>query len=492
MGRACVHPDCRTHRRLAVRISNRVPARAVVGPRPASGVTKVSERTSSIKPASSATRLPGALPLLGHMLRFRNHLDLLTSMPAHGELVELRVGPARILMACTAELAHELLSNGERFDKGGQFFDRAKEVVGNSLTTCSHNEHRRQRRLVQPAFHRARMPGYATQMSMEIATTFGAWRHGDTVDITAETNTLVAKILARTVFPHSVSPSALGRIIDDIDTLVAVAARRMVVPPALHRIPTPGNRRYEAANRRLRDLMVRTANTADRSANSDHGDDLLSILLSTRDIGECLTHTEIVDQLLLFQVAGIDTTATALAWALYLVATHPEVEQRLHAEVDDTLAGSHVATHKHLPGLQYTRQIVNETLRRYPPVWFLTRTAMTDTQLGTYVIPAGTTLAVSPYLLHHRPDLYPSPFRFDPDRWGSGKPPAGVYIPFGYGARRCIGEHFALTELILALASVAARWRLRLARADHRPRPRLAASLRPPQLPMTVSRRTPD
>ncbi|MBF6171751.1 cytochrome P450 [Nocardia blacklockiae] len=423
----------------------------------------------------------------------RNFLDFLTTLPAHGDLVTLRVGPAEVIVACSAAAAHEILRRGEDFDKGGQFFERAREVVGNSLTTCRHDEHRLQRRLIQPAFHKQRLADYAVHMSAEFGAMSDRWRSGATVDVTAETMTVVAKILARTMFRRDTGVLGdMRQVLDDIDTLVAVAAKRMLLPAPLTRLPTPDNRRYLAASRRLRALISAAAATG-RAAGGDSAD-LLSVLLTARDGDTGLSDTDIVDQLLLFQIAGIDTTATALAWALWLIGTRPDVQRRLHDEVDTVLSGAHPATHEHLPRLTYTRHVVAETLRRYPPVWILTRTAMADTTLGRYAIPAGATLAVSPYLLHHRPDLYPSPSGFDPGRWEWDRDlPAGAYLPFGYGARRCIGEHFALAELTLALASITARWRVRPTPAlvERPPRPRLAASLRPPRLPMILESRTP-
>ncbi|BCK58129.1 cytochrome P450 [Nocardia wallacei] len=453
----------------------------------------MSERIPAAEPAASVVpTAPGAVPVLGHLPRMRHFLDFLTTLPAHGDLVTLRVGPAEVVVACTAQLGHEILRRGEDFDKGGQFFERAKEVVGNSLTTCRHEEHRRQRRLVQPAFHKQRLVDYARHMTAEIAGMSAGWQPDTTVDVTAETMTVVAKILARTMFQRAArTPGELRQVLEDIDTLVAVAAKRMVLPAALARLPTPDNRRYHAASRRLRTLIA-TAATEGRAAGDDAAD-LLSVLLAARDGQTGLSDTEIVDQLLLFQIAGIDTTATALAWALWLIGTRPDVERQLHAEVDAVLSGG-PATHEHLPRLIYTRQVAVETLRRYPPVWILTRTAMTDTVLGGYRIPAGATIVISPYLVHQRPDLYPAPAHFDPGRWEEDRDlPAGAYLPFGHGARRCIGEHFAMTELTLALASITARWRLRPTPTltERPPRPRLAASLRPPSLPMLLTRRTP-
>ncbi|WP_157387221.1 cytochrome P450 [Nocardia terrae] len=449
----------------------------------------------AVSDAGSQAGIPtvGWLRLLGRAIRARSHLEALTSIPAHGDLVRVGLGNAGTYVACTPELVRELLCNDADFGKGGSFTERAEEVVGkNSLTTADRENHRRQRRLVQPAFHKQRLPGYTALMSDEIAALFERFQERAEIDLTVETNTLVAKILAASMFQHEASGDEIGRVIEDIDTLVSIAPARMVSPAMLNRLPTPYNRRYWEARGRLRSLMAAAAEAADRDEISDVVGNLVAILLSTRVDGMSLDHTEIVDQLTLMQIAGVDTTASTLAWALYLVSTHPQVEQRLHAEVDSVLTDGRVATFADMPLLPYTWKVFAETLRMRPAVWFATRTAVTDARLGGHIIPAGSEVAFSPYMLHHRPDLWQRPWRFEPDRFDFGKPPTDIWIPFGGGARRCIGEHFAMAEGVLAVASFAARWRLRpVAGVTSRdPKPRLAASLRPPRLPMTLCERT--
>jgi pentalenene oxygenase len=195
--------------------------------------------------------------------------------------------------------------------------------------------------------------------------------------------------------------------------------------------------------------------------------------------------------------AGVETTASTIAWALYLLACHPEIQRQLNDEVDTVLQGG-MATYEHMPSLEFTSRIVRETLRLYPAPWFVTRTATTDTLLGGYTIPAGTALAYSPFVLHHRGDLFPHPERFDPDRWlprNDGNIPPGAFVPFGHGARKCAGDTFALTQAILVLASLSARWWVELGPglAKRRPpRPPLGVSLKPPKLPLRVLARTGD
>ncbi|MFF5491376.1 cytochrome P450 [Streptomyces virginiae] len=230
----------------------------------------------------------------------------------------------------------------------------------------------------------------------------------------------------------------------------------------MDRLPTPGNRRYHQARADLPGVFDHIV-TDRRGADTDHGD-LVSMLLTAHDsdsgpADQRLTDAEIIDQIITFFLVGTETSATALAWALHLLAQHPEIEKRLHAEVDAVLGGR-PATHADLPRLELTGRVITETLRLWPPAWFFTRTCTADTRLGRHTVPAGTTLLYSPYLLHRQADLYPDPDRFDPDRWTTGQPRREAFIPFGAGPRKCIGDRFATIVSTLALATITTRWRL--------------------------------
>jgi pentalenene oxygenase len=231
-----------------------------------------------------------------------------------------------------------------------------------------------------------------------------------------------------------------------------------------------------------------------RIDGTDHGD-LVSAMLSARlpaetaapaDIGDGMTDSQVCDQLLAFFIAGSETTASALAWALQLLVAHPEIEERLHQETARVLAGA-PARYRDLPDLPLTGHIITEALRLYPPGWLFTRTVTTDTRLGGYDLPAGTSVVYSPYILHRRNDLYRNPDRFDPDRWDTPQPPIRrkEFVAFGAGPRRCPGEAFALTELSLALATIAGRWRIRH-RVGTRARPAVAMALHPRDLRIRV------
>ncbi|MDT3399303.1 cytochrome P450 [Streptomyces sp. B1866] len=444
---------------------------------------------------------PGAVPVLGHGVPLlRDPLRFLSSLPACGDMVRIRIGPMEALMVCDPELARQVLLDDRTFDKGGPLFDRGREALGNGLTTCPHSQHRRQRRLVQPAFHHSRMPGYARVMAEQIDAVTGGWRDGQVLDVLAGMQEITTRIAVMTMFAGSIARSAHREVVEDFDTFSTGVFTRMFMPPPLDRLPTPGNLRFQRARARLR-RTVHELVSGHRAAGVDHGD-LLSILLTSRDdesadgaggTGGGLSDAEASDQVISFLFAGTETGAATLAWALHLLARHPDVEKRLHEEADTVLAGR-TATYDDLPRLEFAAQVITEALRLYPPGWMLTRTANTAARLGPYEIPAGSTVALSAYLLHHRPDVFPEPERFDPDRWAG---PAGaraarsVMIPFSTGARKCIGEDFAVAETALTLATVAARWRLRpVPGAQVRPELR-SIILKPRGLRMRLTARTP-
>jgi pentalenene oxygenase len=434
---------------------------------------------------------PGALPLFGHALPLLyDPLGFLISLPDHGDLVHIRIGPLKAIVVCRPELVRQVLLNDRMYDKVGPIFDRSREAFGNGLASCPHSQHRRQRRLVQPAFHPARFPGYAQVMTKHIAELTASWQHGQILDVLTEMMTLSGKIAIETMFSDALPAAALQTVLNDFNTILSGIYIHTIVPPQLDKFLIVGNRRFYQARARTH-KVIRRVITTHRANGADSGD-LLSTLLTAPDPTEndSLSDNEIVDQVMTFFLAGSETTANTLAWALYLLAHHPDVAGQLHAEADAVLAGA-AARFDDLPKLQLAGRVILETLRMYPPAWSLPRTASTDTSLGGHPIPAGTILVWSPYLIHHLPDVYPDPDRFDPDRWTEGHPappPREAFIPFAAGARKCIGDTFARTEATLALATLASRWRLQLL-PGQRVRPSRSVVLYPRGLRMRATRR---
>ncbi|MEY8041019.1 cytochrome P450 [Saccharopolyspora cebuensis] len=425
---------------------------------------------------------PGGLPGIGHApALLRDSHAFLTSLPAHGDLVRIRLGPDRAVVVCTPELTQRVLRDDKVFDKGGALFDRIREWLGDGLGTCAHHRHRRQRRLIQPAFHHTRMPGYGETMTAGIDEVTRGWADGQVLDMPGEMGALSARIAVQTMFRDALPPDALRQAVDDVTAVVRGLYLRASAPAVVAELPLPGHRRLRRARARLRGIV--TTIVAERRASGADRGDLLSALLAARDLdgdGRGLSDAEIGDQVLTFFASGLETTALALVWALRLLAFHPDAERRVRAEADAVLAGG-PAEFGHLSELEFTRRVVTEVLRLFPPAGeMFTRTTTRDTELGGRRIRAGTTIVYSSCLIHHRGDLYEDPARFDPDRWDRAsrpQPPREAFLPFGGGARKCIGDQFALAEVVLGLATIVARWSVRPERAPRR-HPRTVAQWR--------------
>ncbi len=427
---------------------------------------------------------PGAYPLFGHALQLgRRPLEFLASLPAHGDLVELRLGTRRAYVPCHPDLVQQVLLNSRVFDTGGPVKEKARPILGNGLITSDWSDHRRQRRLVQPAFHSARIAAYAEMMREECEAEVRSWQPGRPIDVSEAMQAMTARVTARTLFSTAIAPEAVTEIQQCLPVVIRGAYRRAVDPTGLlGRLPAPANRDFGRALARLHRLIEQI--TADYQRTGGNHGDLMSALLGARDAEDDgrLADDEIHDQVMTLLLAGIETTASALSWTLHLLGRNPAVEERLHAEVDEVL-GHRPPSYADLPRLDYTRRVFTETLRLYPPAWLYSRTTTASTELAGLRLPVNTDVIVSPYVLHHDSALFPDPERFDPDRWlpeRAATVPRGAMIPFGAGSRKCIGDVFGLTEATLALATIAAHWRLRpVPGRSVRPRPQMSLGTGP-------------
>ncbi|MEU5161912.1 cytochrome P450 [Streptomyces sp. NPDC020875] len=437
-------------------------------------------------------RAPGGLPVLGNALQlFRQPLDFLPGLRHEGDLVQLRIGPATAYLACTHDVVQEVLHNPRTFDKGGEFIDTMKLLLGDGVGTCPAASHRRQRRFIQPAFQRDRLTRYGRVMEDEAAALARTWRPGGLVDAGTEMSRLTTRVTARMMFSADIAADAVAEVQRSFPIVWKGVYRRMIIPfPLLHALPTVANIRFGQALRRLDDVIARML--AAYRADSTERDDILTVLLNARDerTGLGLTDAEIRDELMTVLAAGVETPASGLTWALHLLAENPDVESRLLREVDLVLAGR-PARLEDLPALPYTQRVVAEALRLYPPVWFITRRAVTDTRLAGHPVPAGSSILFSPYALHRDPAVFADPERFDPDRWlpeNACRLPRNANVTFGGGSRKCLGDVLANHEVTLALASITAAWRLRPL-PGHRIRPVAKAELTTGPLPMTTEAR---
>jgi pentalenene oxygenase len=445
---------------------------------------------TSTYPPASVGYAPGRLPLLGHAWSLLTRpLEFIRAQRSLGDIVEFRIGPKRAYLVNDPELVHQMLvSRRSDFVRGGPLFEQVGVLEGVSIGNTDGELHLRQRRMIQPAFHPTRLPTYAAIMSEVANTTAESWYDGQTVRVDRAMYQHSTTVMARCLYSGRLSAEAIEEIIRSMPIAVSGIGLRSALPlPWLHALPTPGNRRFTQALKRLHTMTDRMI--SDRRASVNDHDDALSIMMSARDkdTGEPMTDQQIHDEFLTLILGASETTAHTMAWALHLLGSRPDIEARLHAELDDVL-GDRPISFDDLPQLTYLRATVSETLRMYPAAWLIPRSAATDTHLGGHPLRSGAYVFFSPYANHHDPALFPDPETFDPDRWlpDQAKPVRCAHIPFSAGAHKCIGDTFAVTEVMITIATIVSAWRLR---PDGRPvRPRPLATLSTGPLTMIAKR----
>lgn len=394
----------------------------------------------------------------------RDPLTFLTEVAAYGAVAQFRIGSQDVFLLSDPDgIEDVLVTNATSFRKG-RALERAKRTLGEGLLTSEGAFHLRQRRLVQPAFHKTRIAGYADAMIRAAAATRDRWQPDVPFDLAAEMNRLTLAIVADTLFGAEVGNGSDTARVQQAITDVMEMFDLVLVPFAdwLIRLPLPRMRRYHAAQRTLDDVIYGIIG-ARRASGEDRGD-LLSMLLRAQDTEGAsggMTDRQLRDEVITLFLAGHETTANALTWTWALIADHPEAEHHLHAEIDAVLQGR-IPTADDVARLPYTRAVVAESMRLYPPAWTMGRRALVDYHWSGYDVPAGSLVLMSQWVVHRDQRWWPEPERFDPERWLSEpKPrPRFAYFPFGGGNRICVGEGFAWTEAILVLATIAQRWRL--------------------------------
>jgi pentalenene oxygenase len=437
--------------------------------------------------------LPGGRRLLGHALEFRGDpLALLQRAREHGDVVRVRIGPFHIYLLNSPDAIRQALVSQARKLEKGLNFGRAKRLIGTGLVMSEGESHRRQRRLMQPAFHRAEIARYLGTMRDVAVPRISAWPAGGTLAFDREMRSITLTVLTRTLLSSDIGSEA----VDEIERLLRVLLSELLARgitanvPGLSWVPTRSNRRFGAASRRLRTMLTDIIDQY-RATGTDR-DDLISILLRAVDdeTGTGMTSRQLRDEATTLVIAGSETTGNTIAWACYLLASHPQVQERLQAEVDQVLAGAD-ASYETLSALPYTRAVITEALRLYSPVWILPRRAVADVELGGHLLRAKSRIMFSPYALNRDARLHRDPDRFDPGRWATDYTRTDMrasFFPFGQGIRNCIGEGFAWAEATLLLSAIAARWHLRLADGAS-VHPVVSSTLVPNDLPIIVTRR---
>jgi len=411
-------------------------------------------------PRGPRARFPGDL-----LLRFRRQpLQFLTSLAReYGDIVGFKIGRQKFLFLNHPDLLKEVLvSEAHRFTKGPAL-QRAKATLGDGLLTSEGEKHRQQRRLAQPAFHAPRVADYAEEMVDLALNRCERWSDGQAIDAHEQMMQLTLSIVGQTLFGADVVDQVeqIGRAM----TINVEMFSRALLPwgPLLNLLPLPSNRRYLKA----RDLLFGTIQAMVEKRRGDRGqrNDFLSLLIRAHDAegdGGGMSDEELRDQAITIFTAGHETTANALTFTWYLLAQHPIVRERMEQELASVLNGRS-PTADDVARLTYTRAVLAEAMRLYPPVWVIGRRAILPWRVGGYEVPVGTVVLMSQWVMHRDERYWHDPLKFDPGRWEEkSERPRYAYFPFSFGPRNCIGEPFAWLEGILLIATIAQRWRMEL------------------------------
>jgi cytochrome P450 len=443
-------------------------------------------------PAPEPPGPPHGLSIL-RFLRFRSDPpgELVALQRRYGDVARFSIGRRRFYLLSHPDAVREVLVTRHRDFIKSLALQRARVLLGEGLLTSEGETHLRQRRLVQPAFHRDRVSAMAGTMVAHARQTSARWRDGAVVDAGAEMNRTTLAIAGVTLLGADVEGEADALRLALTDALALFDRLHNPVGALLDRLPVPGTLRMRRARARLDETIHRAISL--RRASGEAGSDLLGMLLSARDEegdGGGMSDLQLRDELLTLFLAGHETTANALAWCWHLLAAHPEAEARLHAELAAVLGGR-PPTAADVAALPWTRAVLAEAMRVRPPAWAIGREPLVDMEIGGHLVRRGTIVLLSPWVVHRDPRWWREPEAFRPERWSEEMEaalPRFAYFPFGGGPRKCIGEGFAWTEGVLVLATLASRWRLRGvpgARVGHEAR----ITLRPTGLRMRLERR---
>src|SRR6266567_3806058 len=397
----------------------------------------------------------------------------------YGDIAHYKIGWHHIVFLNHPDYIREVLVvQNENFIKE-RTVQRTKMLLGEGMITAEGAQHRIQRQVAQPAFHRQRIPEYASAMVQQAVRLSERWRPGEQRDIAIDMMHLTLNVVAQTLFATDLREetnelaSAINRIMGLYNFLVMLPAAEWLV----HARP-PGLAAFVRARKRI-DAVVYRMIAAHRQRGS-HGGSLLDLMLAASPDKSPASEQSLRDQVITIFLAGYETVANALSWTWYLLSQNPDCEHRFHEEIDRELQGR-LPAYEDVPRLRYVEMVLAESMRLYPPAWAMGRYARADFQLGEYFLPAKTTVLISQFITHRDARFFPDPMRFDPERFTSearSRRTKLTYFPFGAGVRQCIGESFAWMEGVLLLATIAQKWKLKLV-PGHKVEPEPLITLRP-------------
>lgn len=421
--------------------------------------------------APPPTQAPGPSGLLSGRPLMRDPLPFLENMfRAYGDVVRMRILNLRVYAIAHPDgIKHVLQDNHRNYRKSFDYKILAR-LLGQGLVTSEGSLWLRQRRLMQPTFHRQKIAGLGALMADCTLQMLERWRQRaerqEQFDVASEMMRLTLQIVGRALL--SIDLTAQADLIGRNMTIANERFGEMGLSAFVPWMPTPGNIRFRKAAAALRNIVLQII--AERRRDGRDYADLLSMLLAVRDedTGEGMDDEQLRDEVLTLILAGHETTATALSWTWYLLSQNPAAEAKLHAELDRVLGGR-PASVPDLPNLTYTAMVIDEAMRLYPPVWAVGRQAIADDEIMGHRVPGGSNVLLSQWLAHRHPAFWQNPEDFEPERFAAERAagrPRYAFFPFGGGPRMCIGNLFALTEAQIVLATVAQRYRLRVS-ASH-------------------------
>jgi cytochrome P450 len=423
-----------------------------------------------VKTTDSTNLAPGprGKPFIGSLLEaWRDPLGMfLRGQAEYGDVVRYKLGPFRYHLLTDPEGIKHVLVDNHRAYKKSRNYSGLKLVVGQGLLTSEGDLWRRQRKLAQPAFHRERMAGFADTMAASARAMLDRWdaSPSTTFDAHAEMMRVTYQIVGRTLLSTDLDDpnGEIGEALAfGLKYANDYAEAILQIPPW---IPTPTNVRFVRELKKIDDIVLGVI--AARRASAKSVPDLLGMLMEVEDedTKEKMTDRQLRDEVITIVLAGHETTANALAWTIYLLSRHPDVERRLAAEVSEALGGR-APTFADLPRLRYTKMVLEESMRLYPPAWNFERQAIESDVVCGYAIAPGDIIGIATYALHRNPRYWENPEGFDPERFSPERSqgrPRYAYLPFGGGPRTCIGNAFAMMEAQIILAMIVQRFRLEL------------------------------
>lgn len=453
-------------------------------------LARQAQSLSSQAPAKAGSKQssppgPRPLPLIG------NVLDLATKGPQtlveytqkYGDIVSMRLGPQQIYLLGNGDLAKDALVNNHQNFTKGRALSLAQRAFGNGLLTSDGETYARLRKVMFPLFDSTRTGKYLTSVERHLNELRAEWNGRTSINLGEEMARLCIRISGSGLLDLDLTANA-GDISQTFHNMIEILSQLNVLPEAAQHLPLPMNRRLARLRQKL---FATTLEAVERKKRSGTDDGFVSALLEAR-----LSDQEVSELFVTTLFAGYEAPSHALTWTFYLLKKHPEIEQKVLKEIAQALPDGS-PTRDDVANLPYTRAVIAESMRLYPPIWVISRTIIEPYSCGGYTLPAGAEIFVSPYSMHRDPRYFPDPYEFNPDRWLNNQQESRheyTYLPFGAGARRCIGERMAWPEMILTVATVMQNWDLTLENKKD-VAPKLGFTYAPGKpIQMTIKRRT--